>query len=274
MKSYVINLDRSPERLKHVLAQAQAAGLEMIRIAAVDGGAMSEAERLAITSRHFQFQPLNPGELGVFLSHRSAWRALVDSGEARAAIFEDDVVLAADLGSLLGTIDTKPPGCDIIKLESTLRPLALEIDQVPLGGRYQGSKLLSWHGGTAAYVISRTCAERLLLATDPVADTVDQVMFNPLSRISRRLDVMQVVPAPCVQHGILNRGGTSAIFGTTIRRRQRSGGFFHYGPWIDLRRVLQRCGETVLREFRSRLPGRELRLVPFAGADDTKARDA
>lgn len=265
LKSYVINLDRSAERLQHFLEQADNAHLQVTRVAAVDGGAMTAEERLAVSSRHPQFQPLNAGELGVFLSHRHVWRTLVESGDACAAIFEDDALLAADLGELLAGIDANPPQADVIKLETTLRPVALGGEGVALGGGYRGHRLASWHGGTAGYVITRACATRLLDLTDPVADTVDQVMFNPLSRISRTLDVVQVSPAPCVQFDILNRADKSGAFATTIKRRGHTG-LFHYGMWGDLRRVLQRLAEQLLREFRGRMPGSRLQVVPFAGA--------
>lgn len=266
LKSYVINLDRSPERLQHFLKQADNARLQATRIAAVDGGAMTAEQRLAVSSRHPQFQPLNAGELGVFLSHRHVWRTLVESGDACAAIFEDDALLAADLGELLAGIDANPPQADVIKLETTLRPVALVGEGVALGGRYHGQRLLSWHGGMAGYIITRACAERLLALTEPVADTVDQVVFNPLSRISRTLEVIQVSPAPCVQHDILHRAGKSDVFATTIKRRSHSG-LFHYGMWGDLRRVLQRLAEQLLREVRGRMPGSRLQVVPFAGAE-------
>lgn len=261
----MINLDRSPERLQHFVKQADNAHLEVTRIAAVDGAAMTVEERLAVSSRHPQFQPLNAGELGVFLSHRLVWRTLVESGDACAAIFEDDALLATDLGELLAGIDANPPRGDVIKLETTLRPVALGGEGVALGGRYEGHRLASWHGGTAGYVITRAGAMRLLTMTEPVADTVDQVMFNPLSRISRTLDVVQVSPAPCVQFDILYRADESEAFATTIKRRRRNG-LFHYGMWGDLRRVLQRLAEQLLREFRGRMPGNRLRVVPFAGA--------
>ncbi|WP_299641191.1 glycosyltransferase family 25 protein [Devosia sp.] len=269
MKSYVINLDRSPERLAHFLAQAQGAQLDVTRIAAVDGMAMDPMQRLALSSRHFQFQPLNPGELGVFMSHRAAWRVLVESGEARAAVFEDDALLAADLGGLLATIDAHPPRGDVIKLETTLRDVVLGGDRATLGGRYEGRRLLSWQGGTAGYVITRICAERLLGLTDPIADTVDQVLFAPQSRISRTLHIVQVSPAPCVQYDILNRAGKSATFATTVERRKRRGRFFRHGPWIDGRRAVLRLSEALMREIRGRMPGNDLRTVPFAADTGT-----
>ena len=263
MRSYVINLDRSPERLQHVLAQARRAGLDMRRIAAIDGMTMDAAERAALSSQRFEFQPLSPGQLGVFLSHRAAWKALVESGEAHAAIFEDDALLAANLGALLGTIDARPPAGDIIKLETTLRDVVLNRDRIALGEGYEGQQLLSWHGGTAGYVITRDCAERLLDLTLPIADTVDQVLFAPQSSISRTLHIVQVSPAPCVQHAILLRGDNGSPFASTIGRSKARGRLFRHGPWIDGRRAVLRIGEAVLRELRGRLPGHELRTVRF-----------
>ena len=62
MKAYLINLDRSPERLAHFSAQARRAGLAFERIAAVDGRTLDEAQRARSVSPRFEFQPLNPGD--------------------------------------------------------------------------------------------------------------------------------------------------------------------------------------------------------------------
>lgn len=262
MLSYVINLDRSPERLARFQAQAETAGMVVERLPGVDGSALSDAQVASALARRFQFQPLNRGELGVFLSHREAWRRLVVSGERLAAIFEDDAVLAPGLGLLLAEGDFETLPFEIIKLETGLRPVALSGKSHAIGTHHAVSELASWHGGTAGYVVTRGGAERLLGLTDPIADTVDQVMFHPFSAIRRRLSVGQIDPAPVIQHQRLAGPAQPGMASMTVPDRRRRG-LFRYGPVRDLQRSLRKVGEA-MQVYQAGLRGTR-KVVPFEG---------
>jgi glycosyl transferase family 25 len=264
MKCFLINLDRSPERLKHFTDQADRAGLVFERISAVDGRSFSPGERAEFVSPHFEFQPLNPGEIGIFLSQRSAWKRLLDSGEPMAAVFEDDVVLAKRAGVLLERVATSAWNADIIKLETTRRPVVLGQNCCQLDEHYLLSPLRTWHGGAAGYVITRAAAQRLLQATWPLADPVDQVLFNPMSRISSSLTLLQLTPGLCIQKNILERGHTpDGVFGTTIDRHVNRGSLVRHGLWIDLRRAWLRHQERMRRRRLARSAGHRLQTVAF-----------
>lgn len=263
MKAYLINLDRSPERLAHFSAQAERAGLAFERIAAVEGRALSAAERTRALAARFRFQPLNPGEIGIFMSQRSAWRRLVDSGEAMAAVFEDDVVLCARAGPLLAKLSTGGWSGDIVKLETTLRRVVLGAPH-PLDAEHDLSPLRSWHGGAAGYVVTRACAQRLLEATWPLADPVDQVLFNPMSPISASLRLLQLSPGLCVQKNILERGhDADGVFGTTIDRHRSRGRLLRHGLAVDLRRAWLKQVERMRRQRLARTPGHRSTVVAF-----------
>jgi glycosyl transferase family 25 len=264
MKAYVINLDRSPERLAHFSDQATRAGLAFERLPAVDGRKLDAAERERAISPHFQFQPLNPGEVGIFMSQRAAWQRLVDSGEPMAAVFEDDVVLSAQAGRLLEALSQAGWQADVVKLETTQRPVVLGTPETNLDATHALRPLRSWHGGAAGYVLTRACARRLLDATWPLADPVDQVLFNPMSRICASLNVLQLSPGLCIQKNLLERGHTAeSVFGTTIDRHRSRGLLLRHGLAIDLRRaVLKQRGRW--RRWRlAQTPGHDLQAVAF-----------
>jgi len=266
----VINLDRSPERLQVFTEQARAAGLAFERLRAVDGRLLSIAEQAQAVAPTFEFEPLNPGEIAIFMSQRAAWQRIVASGQAYGAVFEDDVVLAPAIGAVLQAIEALAPPADVIKLETSGRPVILTEPRLPLSTGHTLCRLLSWHGGAAGYVISRGAAQRLLQRTEPIADPVDQVLFNPMSSISSSLMVLQAVPGLCVQRNILERQAEGSVFGTTIDRHKSRGLLWRHGPWIDLRRAWKKHLERRLRRRLARLPGHELRSVPF----DRPAADA
>ncbi len=91
---FVINLDRSPERLADIRADMAAAGIDVIRIPGVDGKAIPEAERsllgyapLPATTR----QAAGAGEYGCYLSHLRAIEAIAAGPAEAGVVFEDDV---------------------------------------------------------------------------------------------------------------------------------------------------------------------------------------
>lgn len=262
MLCFVINLDRSPERLAAFGRQAAAAGLAVERLTGIDGAVLSAEEVAAALAPRFQFQPLNRGELGVFLSHREAWRRLVDSDRPVAAVFEDDAVLAPQLGQLLAHSDLQTLPFDVLKLETGLRPVALRRQAHRLGSHHVGHELMSWHGGTAGYVITRAGAARLLGLTEPIADTVDQAMFHPFSTIRRQLRVGQVIPAPVIQRQRMPGTAAAVVVASTIAIERRRG-LFRYGFGRDLHRT----GRKVLEAIQLRLAGwrGSRQIVPFEG---------
>ena len=266
MQAYVINLDRSPDRLAFFQQQAAAAAISVERISAVDGRQLSEAELQDAVLPQFEFQPINECEIGLFMSHKRAWQKLVDSGACAAAVFEDDAVIAPEMGEILQAIDDRQPSFDVIKLESTLRKVVCERESLQLTDNSTLQRLLTWHGGTAGYVISADCAQRLLKLREKLADPVDQVMFNPMSKVCAELNIFQLTPAACIQNDILARHQQTDTdaFGTTIDRNVTRRRLFRHGVIIDIRRLLKKQQERRRRIKLARHPTNIEQAIPFA----------
>jgi glycosyl transferase, family 25 len=261
--AFVINLDRSPERLAAFTGQARAAGLDFERLRAVDGRDLSAAEQARAVARDFEFQPLSRGEIAIFMSQREAWRRIVASGQKYGAVFEDDVVLSPAAGAVLQAIQALETPADVIKLETSGRPVILTNPRILLPTGHMLRRLLSWHGGAAGYVVSHSGAQRLLACTEPIADPVDQVLFNPMSRVCSTLRVLQAVKGLCIQRNLLDPLDEGNVCGTTIDRHKARGLLWRHGPWIDLRRAWKKLQERCLRSRLARLPEHELCSVPF-----------
>lgn len=262
MQSFVINLDRSTDRLQFFIKQATAANLPFERISAIDGRKLSPAQLAQAVASDFEFQPINSGEIGLFLSHKLAWQRLVDSGQPHAAVFEDDVVLSPTIRDTFDAIDAQRPQFDLIKIETTLRRVVCARDNRELSKNDSLQTLLTWHGGTAGYVISAKCAKRLLQLKSKLSDQIDQVMFNPMSRISSQLRILQLNPAACIQADILHRG-TSETFGTTLDRNITGGTLFRHGPLVDIRRTLKKQLESGRRYILASKPNNIQSVIPF-----------
>ena len=123
MKSFVINLDRAPERLAHLDVTFGRHGLSFTRMAAVDAKLLTPRE---IAERCTPDAKLGVSELACFLSHRKCWQAIADLAIPHAVIFEDDVLLGKDAAEILNRSDWIPPHAALIKLETNARPTIAE----------------------------------------------------------------------------------------------------------------------------------------------------
>lgn len=105
MKTFVINLDRNPERLAFMRGQLAGFGLPFERFPAVDGRALSPADRATRFARVRSFiaakKRLSDAEIGVALSHVGCCRRLVEEDLPYALVLEDDVRLYANFPATL-----------------------------------------------------------------------------------------------------------------------------------------------------------------------------
>ena len=181
MKIYLINLDRRHDRRTAMEGEAAKTRLSFTRIAALDGQSPESAGVGRWFAASGPLGPLSHSEKCCALSHRLAWSALVESGDAYAVILEDDVRLASAAGALLASPDWVPPDVDILKLEhfGPENQHVLVTQERKLGHAGVAiARLASRHTGAGAYLLSRRAAQRLLDVTRFTLP-VDHMLFNP-----------------------------------------------------------------------------------------------
>lgn len=209
LKTYLINLDRSGDRLAHMRTELARIGVAFERIPAIDGSTLPQAELETFRQARTAQKPGGwlEGEVGCFLSHIEAWRRIAAGSEAWATVLEDDVLLAADAGALLRSTDWIPAEAEIVRLEAN------RIMRLRGGHRIAAApgrtvfRALSGSSGSAGYVIARHVAERLADSAAELHTSVDIFLFKPrMSPVARQLRRYQVVPAICVQDGVLEHG--------------------------------------------------------------------
>jgi len=265
LQLYVINLDRSVDRLAHIRDIFAAQGLEFIRVRAVDGKALSEQEFAKVTQRCDWPRPLTRGEVGCFLSHRECLQRGLEQGEEYFAVFEDDVLLSPHVGALLRNPDWIMPDTDMVKLDTAGKTCLLEpLRKIHLE-RYSLGRLVSKHFCTGGYIISRQAARRILALTEQAFAPIDEIYFNPLCGVLQKTNVLQLVPAVVVQtgHPSTIRHDPSLYAGKNRRRRARSN---PRRPFMQrLRREGQRIYHRFLRPFWLKwLRGYYWGKIPFA----------
>jgi glycosyl transferase family 25 len=191
---FVINLDRSADRLAFVQHEARAAGVQFERFAAVDGTAIPDWLRLEFLSADgMPLSRLAPGEIGCYASHLAVHRRIISGGLPFALVLEDDVKLALDLVEIAETaILAAPEGWDYIHLSGRIKRTVASFAALPNGRHLVRHMRIPMN--TGGYVISRTGAEKMLKPGPRVRPVDQEIHFAWL----RGLDVLGIYPPPVI----------------------------------------------------------------------------
>jgi glycosyl transferase, family 25 len=242
VKCYVINLDRSPDRMAWMTSQTEPVGIAVKRVPAVDGKLLEERELSRWKSVMSNRFGMGPGEIGCFLAHRRAWEMLISDQQDWGFVAEDDIHFSKDASLLFQNSAWIPADADVVKGETVNQRAWLSRQSVPATEGYRLHQLCSLHGGAAGYFLSQSAAEYLLSATNELCSIPDQVIFNPVLGIAKQLRIYQIVPAICIQDwclkGTQEKGFESLLLSereqfhvnqTVRRRRGRAKLFFKLG---------------------------------------------
>lgn len=104
LKTFLINLDRRPDRLDFIKKQLDDLGIIFERISAIDGNNCSDEQLQFFNRTKFSLEckrQLVPGEIGCALSHRLVWQQMVDNQIPYALILEDDIEIDSRLTAIL-----------------------------------------------------------------------------------------------------------------------------------------------------------------------------
>jgi glycosyl transferase family 25 len=260
MKTFLINLDRNPERLERMSALLARMELPYQRIAAIDGATLTDA---ALTGAS---PALSRGEVGCLLSHRAAWQIIAGGPDPYGAVLEDDIHMAPDLPGFLSGWDWIPDGADVVTLEAGRRSVAIAATGTIEHARRKVSPLASTHSGAATYIISAALARRLSAA--PVANRpADAVLFDPPVRGSRPFGVYQVHPALTVQDSFLPAARRDKALASNLeserRRTRRETTTFTARAVKGIARPLQNVSQKVVSLFAPAGRSQEWLTVPF-----------
>ncbi len=212
-KAYVIHLERAVGRRSSVEALKSALPIPSEVLPAVDGRTLApEAVAAAyVRARYAPRYPFALGlpEIGAFLSHRAAWRRIVEEGLEAAVVFEDDASV------------------DPIRLASALDFLAAERARwtyvlMPAAGLEPAGEALERRGAftlirprapplrAIGQVVSREAAERLLAVTAPFDRPIDTFLqMNWVTGVT----LCVVTPTPI-------RDVSRETGGTTVQRKR------------------------------------------------------
>ncbi|WP_090140472.1 glycosyltransferase family 25 protein [Limnohabitans sp. DM1] len=178
---FVVNLDRSPERLARISVQLQQANIEFCRFAAVDGSKIDwrSPNMLDIQSyhRHHGKEP-TAGEVGCFASHVGLMRTFLEGPHAYCLVLEDDAIVPTDFLSLVEALIVSPACGDMTMLYGN-RP-GLAVKTARLGdGKHDVVGYFGKQTGTVAYLINRKAARAYVDNLLPMRLPIDHAFGQP-----------------------------------------------------------------------------------------------
>ncbi|HZG30293.1 MAG TPA: glycosyltransferase family 25 protein [Ensifer sp.] len=175
---YVINLDRSADRLAKIERSALQHGIEFIRVAAVDGRSVPAVERHGLSELLFRLRCGRrslPGEYGCYRSHLETLREIAEGSAPAALVMEDDVEFADGLKEAVRALVGLMPKRAVLKLvhhrSGGFLPLERPAEALEVGVCCMGPQ-----GSTAAYLVTREGARRLLRRLRLMSLPVDVAM--------------------------------------------------------------------------------------------------
>lgn len=199
--TWVINLDRAPDRLARISARLQGLGLPFTRLAAVDAQQLQAAQRAELDTPGYERRhgktPV-PGELGCYLSHVAVMQAFLASKATAALVLEDDVLLHDSLPAVLSALLQQPGRWDMVKLSGVHSGTPVAVQELgPMAAGHALAVMLSRCTGSSAYLLNRRAAQAYLRQPGgllPMQLPYDHV-FDQGWRFG--LKVRLVTPHPC-----------------------------------------------------------------------------
>lgn len=199
MKLYVINLDRSSDRLARLKTIFSRLNLTLTRVKAIDARKLDDKTYEAVNAINLWPDKLTRGEVACFLSHKTALAQIAAGADPFGVVFEDDVELAECAGNFLKNSDWVPSDADIVKLETFFKKVWLGPKQATSTPGFMLEEMKSSHIMAAGYLISKQAAARFIDKMERKSAPFDHLLFNFRLHVAEEFKIYQLDPAIVVQ---------------------------------------------------------------------------
>ncbi|WP_440532737.1 glycosyltransferase family 25 protein [Variovorax sp. YR566] len=195
LQTFVINLDRSPDRMEAMRRRLGRVDLSWRRIPGVDGKTLdlalhADVDEAGYRRRHGK--KMNPAEAGCYLSHLEALRQFLAGPCDWVLVLEDDADFPEDFQQLLQSLLASNEQWDIVKLSSFHS--GTPIFTASLHHPYELAIPLSRHMNANCVLYNRNAARTLSKYLLPMSLPYDHALERAwLFGLKLRV----VVPSPC-----------------------------------------------------------------------------
>jgi glycosyl transferase family 25 len=222
MRTFLVNLERRPDRLAAMAGQLGRLGIAFERFDAVDAKTVDPVALGEPFAASGPLGTLSPGDKACTYSHIHLWRKIAAGEDSHAVILEDDILLSGDAAKFVKDSSWISNGVGLIKLERYG-----DANQLIVIGRTgiavldrEIVPLLSRHTGSGGYIISRETAATLAGLKEKLTLPIDHLLFNPNnSPVFDRLKPWQLLPAILDQR--IEVGGATDIHRTREATKPR-----------------------------------------------------
>ncbi|KID55798.1 hypothetical protein JF50_15685 [Pseudoalteromonas luteoviolacea] len=174
---FLINLDKSTDRLDAVTQRLAPFDIKFERISAVLGSKVDQTTRdrfYSVEKNSSDYhKPLSPGEIGCYMSHLKVLQHIVDNEIPWAIILEDDFEVVGNLNEAISALSEIDFEWDMIKLAEygdRTRPTAYEFK---LNATFNLKIQKKVSAGTCAQAVTLDGAKKILQSSIPFGRPVD-----------------------------------------------------------------------------------------------------
>lgn len=281
MLAIYINLERRTDRRDFMEAQCAALGLDVERLEATTPETIRDEDLAPLTMAE-ACEYLSPVEVASSISHFGAWKRMLEAGQRRVLVMEDDVRLSGMLPSFLSALEKEGPDIGLLRLETRMSRVLLyrRAEPAPLGLSLH--RPLSYEYGCCAYVISADYAAPILASPQRFSMPADDILFSLESpfRLTSKLRAVvpalaiaqyEVTPDYCVPPSIVDsdlQAGRDVRVARPPPSRPRPRGL------RKLRREILRVGRQIagIPDVARRQLYSQSMIVPFAAGDSSGPR--
>ena len=190
---YVINLDRSTDRLLSAERHFSAVGLPFERIVAIDAYKQDLSD-LPVDRKAFQRThgraAIRPGEIGCYFSHLKALRIFLAGGKEFGVILEDDVLPQQQLSAVLEELLGYASDWDLVTLFHFHRGGPIVVRRAK---EFSMNVHIAHISSAAAYLLNRQAAQKLVSHLEVMRACIDHSLYESWNH---GLRLRSVTPMP------------------------------------------------------------------------------
>jgi len=159
---WIINLDKSIDRMKKIKINFDSLGLKYNRFSAIYGKNVSEEYLNKNVSNICKYLLCNYGLIGCAASHKALWKHLIDSDEEMYLIFEDDIEINTKTIEIISKLEEyiNEYNIDYLNLNCINFGCSLVKTEFTIDNYNFGKPLLPLQ--TNSYIITKNGAKKLL----------------------------------------------------------------------------------------------------------------
>jgi len=174
---YIINLDRAKDRWNEISEKFQTAGMNVVRVPAIDGKELSTPYPDFAPWRYFFYYgriPV-PNVIACYLSHIKSLRIFLETNAEHALICEDDVYPQPELNDVIEEAMHYSDHWDLLRLNGIKPTRGINFAQLSHG--YQLCCDLKTASGNGAKIVNRYAAETIIKKLLPIKLAHDVALF-------------------------------------------------------------------------------------------------